>query len=253
MCSNGALGFVPISIEEAVSFAKGLYYYHEQQHEYLSASNHFNACISKNPDNYHAHSYYARCLNGELVVAQSKISEKWELVAKASLKTIDVANRTGRHDDAESRWRLSNIFTRYQNPYAALLQINIAVKLSAEGETPAFVPPEGSMSLVDMQRLALARFALVPALRYSIGEAVECHTGNYTLFIYLIYVPINTLNQSTHIFNTGNGAWKSGMVVDRWYREDNFPLALTAPYVVRLDGGPKVYTSLDPLSLHTYS
>ena len=180
-CSNGALGFVPISVEEAVSFAKGLYYYHEKQPpEYLSSSNHFHACMSKNPDNYLAHSYYARCLNGELVAAQSKISEKWELVASASLKTIEVANRTGRHDDAESRWRLSNIFTRYQNPYAALLQINMAVKLSAEGETPAFVPPEGSMSLVDMQRLAQARFALLPPLRFGIGEAVECHTGNCT-------------------------------------------------------------------------
>ena len=180
VCSNGALGFIPNSIEEAISFAKGLHCYNEQQPQYLSASNHFNACISTNPDNYLAHLYYARCLNDELVAAQSKISEKWELVAKACLKTIEVANRTGRRDDAESRWRLSNIFTRYQNPYSALQNINMAVSLSAEGESAAFVPPAGSMSLVDMQRLAYARFALVPALRYGIGEAVECHTGNYS-------------------------------------------------------------------------
>ena len=38
------------------------------------------------------------------------------------------------------------------------------------------------------------------------------------------------------------------MVLDRWYREDNYPLGLTAPYVVRLDGGPKVHSSLDTLS-----
>jgi hypothetical protein len=209
------------SIDAAVLYYKGVYcleVLRDAGDGYLSGAKHFESILRNYPDHYQAQSLLTRCYHH--AYAGSKLVQKWEIIANSSLKCIELAKKCNDKDDIECRRRLCEVFIRYANPHAALMHINVAMQLLAEGEETESVP-RGILSSTQLQQIAMSRFTNLPPLRFRIGDPVECHVGNM--------------------------GWKSGMVVDYWYREDSFPLNLTAPYQVRLDGpeGVLIYAPAD--------
>ena len=140
------------------------------------------------------HLHYARCLHYQH--AGSNSADRWAPVVAASLRTIEAAQKCGRGDDAESRYRLAEVFGKFGNCHAALMHISAASDLlataasqgsgfggeaadsSAGNDGPAgeeegsgggerlhsessFVRP-GMMTVRQMHQLAAARFSNVP-------------------------------------------------------------------------------------------
>ena len=75
---------------------------------------------------------------------------------------------------------------------------------------------EGFNGCLDTPQLRASRLA---ALRFAIGDTVEC--------------------------NTGDGEWALGEVVQLMYRDDGMPPGLIAPYQVRLSDGECIYAPMD--------
>lgn len=212
-CPEGSIINVN-SIDTAVLYYKGMYCLEVLRNAgdgYLSGANHFESILRNYSDHYQSQSLLTRCYHH--AYAGSKLDQKWEIIANSSLKCIELAKKCHNKDDIECRRRLAEVFIKYSNPHAALMHINVAVQLLADGEETESVP-RGILNSAQLQQIAMARFTSLPPLRFKIGDPVEC--------------------------NVGNLGWKSGMVVDHWYREEAFPLNMTAPYQVRLDGPEEV-------------
>ena len=141
--------------EEAVSFARGWYCFdvlkvrvagwldHVRRQplfplppaclpapqNYADGVSHYEAALRLNADNYVTHLHRARCLHHQH--AGSNSAERWAAVMDASLRTIDAAQKSGRGDDAESRYRLAEVFGKFGNFHAALMHISAASELLA--------------------------------------------------------------------------------------------------------------------------